>query len=137
MKKGKITNIILVLAVIVLLGIFAFSVRVNPTADNVAVLRTAGMTCGGCSNDIIKTLQAKRGVAAVEVDLNGGWVIVGYDSKKIMPDAISATVAGLGYWNKVTELLSMEQFRVITGRDLGAMVAMKSGCGGCGNKNRN
>ena len=132
MKKGTIINSVLVVAALTLLGIFAFAVRVKPSADNVAVLRTTGMTCGGCSNDITKALQAKSGVAAVEVDVKGGWVIVGYDSKKIVPDAISATIAGLGYWNRVAESLSVDQFRKITGREPGA-AARQSGCGGgCG-----
>lgn len=131
MAKGKVVNIVLVLAVVVMLGLFAFSVRISPTADNVAVLRTAGMTCGGCVTDIEKALRAKKGVAAVEVDLNGGWVIVCYDTKKIMPDAISATVAGAGYRNMVTELMNVKQFRAKTGRDPVAMAARQSGCG-CG-----
>ncbi|MCM2358489.1 MAG: heavy-metal-associated domain-containing protein [Geobacteraceae bacterium] len=139
MKKGKIINIVLVLAVVVLLSIFALAVRISPTADNVAVLRTAGMTCGSCANDIEKALQAEGGVASVEVDVDGGWVVVGYDSKKTGPDAIVSTVAGLGYRSKVAEQLSVEQFRKITGRNPGQGVTRKTGCGGgCGaNKNGN
>ncbi|HEY6009494.1 MAG TPA: heavy metal-associated domain-containing protein [Geobacteraceae bacterium] len=130
MKKGKIINIILVTAVVALLGVLAFAVRIKPTADNVAVLRTAGMTCGGCSTTIEKTLEAKRGVASVEVDVEGGWVIVGYDSKKIKPEVLASTVTGAGYGSRVAELLSVEQFRALTGRNPGEGMARKNGCGG-------
>ena len=134
MEKGKIINIVLVLGVTLLLVVIAFSVRIRPAADNVAVLITAGMTCGSCAGKIEKALQAKKGVASVEVDVDGGWVIVGYDSKKVKPEKIASAVSGLGYWSKVAELLSVERFRKITGRDPGAK--MKSiGCGGgCGNR---
>ncbi|KAF0221229.1 MAG: heavy metal transport/detoxification [Geobacteraceae bacterium] len=134
MKKGKIINIVLVIAVVALLTAFAFSVRIKPTADNVAVLKTAGMTCGSCANDIEKALQAKRGVAAVEVDVDGGWVVVGFDSKKTELDVIASTVAGLGYRNRVAELLSVERFRAITGRDPGTKVKSMGCGGGCGNR---
>ena len=134
MEMGKIYNIVLVLTAIALLVVFAFSVRIRPAADNVAVLITAGMTCGSCAGKIEKALQAKEGVASVEVDADGGWVIVGYDSKKVKPEVIASTVSGLGYWSNVAELLRVERFRAITGRDPGAK--MKSiGCGGgCGNR---
>lgn len=133
MKKEKIVNIVLVLTAIALLVVFAFYVRIKPTADNVAVLLTAGMTCGSCAGKIEKALQAKEGVASVEVEVEGGWVIVGYDSKKVRPEAIASAVSALGYWSRVAELLSVERFRKITGRNPGDGVAGKAGCGGgCG-----
>ena len=127
MKKGRIINVVLVAAVLALLGVFALSVRIRPTADSVAVLRTTGMTCGGCSANIEKVLQSKKGVASVEVDVAGGWVVVGYDSKKIKPEALAATVTGAGYGSRVEKLLSMEQFRAMTGRSPGG--TMETGCG--------
>lgn len=63
MKKGRILNVVLLIAVLALLVAFAFSVRIRPAVDNVAVLKTFGMTCGGCSANIEKALQVKRGVA--------------------------------------------------------------------------
>jgi len=134
MEKGKIINIVLVLTVTVLLVALAFSVRIKPTADNVAVLQTTGMTCGSCGSKIEKTLQAKEGVASVEVDVDGGWVFVGYDSKKVKPEVITYAVTGLGYWSKVAELLSVERFRAITGRDPGAKIKTIGCGGGCGNR---
>lgn len=133
MKKGKIINIVLVLTAIALLGIFAFSVRIKPTADNVAVLKTAGMTCGSCSSNIEKALQGEKGVASVEVDVDGGWVVVAYDSKKTKPEVLASRVTGAGYWSRVAELLSIERFRAITGRNPGERMTRKAGCGGgCG-----
>ena len=131
MKKGNMINLLLVVAAVLVVMLFAFAVRIGPAADQVAVLSTAGMTCGNCANCIEKALRAKGGVAAVEVDLNGRRVIVCYDSQKIGPDAISATVAGAGYRNMVTEMMSVNQFSAKTGRDPVAMAARRSGCG-CG-----
>jgi periplasmic mercuric ion binding protein len=133
MKKGKILNFFLVIAAIAILAVLAFSVRIRPTADNVAVLRTSGMTCGGCGSKVEKALQAKAGVASVEVDVDGGRVVVGYDSKKIGPELLASTVAGAGYRSRVAELLSVEQFRAITGREPGGKYK-SAGCGCC-NKN--
>ena len=131
MKKGNLINIVLVSAVIVLLGLFAFSVRVRPTADNVVVLRTAGMTSSGCSATVEKVLQGKRGVASVEVDVTVGRVIVGFDAKKTKPEDLAATVTAGGYGSRVERLLSVEQFRTLTGRYPGQGMTTKVGCG-CG-----
>ena len=130
MKKGYVVNIALLLTVIALLVTGAMFVRIRPTADRVAVLRTAGMTCDRCGNAVERALQAKGGVAAVEVDVNGGRVVVAYDSKKIEPAAISSAVGCLGYRNSIADCLSAEQFRKLTGRDPG-MNGPATGCGGC------
>ena len=89
--KGKIINIVLILTAVLLLAVFAFAVRIRPAADHVAVLKTAGMTCGGCSTSIEKALQSARGVAAVEVDVGAGRVVVAYDSRAVKPEALAAT----------------------------------------------
>jgi copper chaperone CopZ len=134
MKKGKIINIVLVAAVVALLGFFALSVRIRPEADSVAVLRTTGMTCSGCSASIEKAFQRERGVASVEVDVQGGRVTVGFDSKKTKPEDLAATVTGAGYQSRVEKVLSVEQFRALTGRNPGEGKTAKIGCGcGAGN----
>jgi copper chaperone CopZ len=132
MKRRTIINLVLVVAAVTLVGLCALAVRVRPVADSVAVLSTAGMTCGGCGSRIAGTLQAQQGVAAVEVDVKGGWVTVGYDAKSIAPAAISTAVAGLGYRNRVTQLLSVDQFRRMTGRYPGAAAGQSGCCGNCG-----
>jgi hypothetical protein len=83
MKNIKFTavNCSLVVAVVVILVVSAFYVRVGATADQVVVLRTSGMTCSSCVAKITKALQSQRGVAATEIDLAGGLVLAGYDSK--------------------------------------------------------
>ncbi len=131
MKKGKIINIILVAAAVALLALFAFSVRIRPTADNVAMLRTSGMTCGGCSATIEKGLRGKRGVASVEADVKTGMVVVGYDSKKTKPEDLAATVTKAGYESKVERVLTVEQFRTMTGKYPGQGETTKVSCG-CG-----
>ena len=131
MNRGKIINYVLVLAALALLGISALSVRIRPVADNVAILKTAGMTCGGCISAIDKALRGKAGVASVEVDLERGMVVVGYNSKKIGPDELAATVIGAGYGSRIDRLLTAPQFRSMTGRNPGEGRTGKTGCG-CG-----
>ena len=131
MKKEKIINTILALAVVVLLGIFAFCVRVRPLVDKVVVLRTAGMTDGHVAG-IEKALQSKRGVASVRVDADDGRVIVEYDSRKIGPEVIASTVAGPGYGSRIAQMLSVERFGAATRGAYGARVMATDCPGGCG-----
>ena len=131
MKSGNVINAILILAVATLLGVLALSVRIRPTADRVAVLKTAGMTCGGCSAAVEKTLQAKAGVASVEVDVAGGWVVVGYDSKQVSPEELATAVSGAGYRSSAERSLTVDRFRAMTGRNPGDGQSRKTGCG-CG-----
>lgn len=125
--RFKIVNSCLVGAVVVILVVAAFHVRVGATADQVVVLRTSGMTCSSCVSKITKALQAERGVAAAEVDLAGGVVIAGYDSKQVVPDHLAKTVAAAGFDSEVAQVLTPQQFKSLAGRDLGA----KSAPGGC------
>ena len=136
MKKRNVINIVLLLAVIALLMTGAVFVRIRPAADRVAVLSAAGMTCDRCGSAIERALQAKKGVAAVEIDVEGGRVIVAYDSKTTNPAVISSTVGCLGYRNSIADCLSSEQFRKLTGRDPG-MNGQAAGCGGCCTTNSN
>ena len=134
MNAKKISTSFLVIAAITVLVVFAFHVRTGATADSVAVLKTTGMTCGSCSSRITKALESVKGVAVTEVDVNGGWVIVGYDQKTVKPERLAEKVSGAGFSSKVSEVLSPEQFRQITGRNVGQNAAATSGgCGGgCG-----
>ena len=107
-----------------------------------AVLRTIGMTCGGCSAAIEKALQTKKGVSSVEVDVEGGWVVAGYDSKKVRPEALAEKVGTVGYGSSVYAVVTPEQFRQVTGRGIGQNVASSAGCcgkkgGGCGGNKQN
>lgn len=137
--KNKVVNSVFVVLVVVFLTVLAFHVRIGATADSVAVLKTAGMTCGSCSSRITKALEALKGVAATEVDVEGGWVIVGYDTKAVTPQVLAEKVTASGFGSSVHVVLTPEQFRQITGSDIGRKAAPSKGCcggkgGGCGTK---
>lgn len=133
MNTKKIPTSLLVLIAVAVLVVFAFRVRIGATADSVVVLQTAGMTCGSCSSKITKALEALKGVAATEVDVSGGWVIVGYDTTVVKPEILAEKVTGTGFNSNVHRVLTPEQFKQITGRNVGQNLASsKGGCGGCG-----
>ncbi|SNB45389.1 heavy-metal-associated domain-containing protein [Geobacter sp. DSM 9736] len=132
LNKKTIINFVLVVAVLAVLGVLAFHVRIRPVAEYVAVLRTVGMTCGSCAGKIEKALMRLPGTAGVEVDVNGGWVLVGYDSKSAKPETFADAVNRTGFRSWLMEKMYIEDFRRIAGRDFGIKVA-QSGCGGgCG-----
>lgn len=138
--KIRTINIVLLVVAITLVSVFAFYVRIGATADSVAVLKTTGMTCGSCSNAISKELRGLKGVAVTEVDVAGGWVIVGYDTKIVKPESLAAKVKTAGFGSSVHLILTPEQFKQVTGRDIGAK-ARSGGCcggkgGGCGSNNK-
>ena len=135
--KNRIINVVVLVAAVTLLSVLAFYVRIGATADSVAVLRTTGMTCGSCSSKITKALETLKGVAVTEVDVEGGWVVVGYDTKTVKPDALAEKVSSTGFGSAVHKVLTPEQFKQVTGRDIGTKAAPASGCcggkgGGCG-----
>ncbi|HEX8960531.1 MAG TPA: heavy-metal-associated domain-containing protein, partial [Geobacteraceae bacterium] len=115
---------------VALLCAFAFSVKIRSTADAVAVLGTTGITCGDCSNAIEKALQARRGVASVEVDVQGRRVTVGYDSKETRPEDLMVALTGVGHLSRIEKVLTVEQYRSLTGRYPGGETK-GTGCG-CG-----
>ena len=136
LMKSKTFSVCLVLAVMVILAVCAFFVRVGATADAVVVLKTSGMTCGSCVAKVTKALQSERGVASTEVDLEGGWVIAGYDSKQVAPEKLAKKVVATGFASTIQTVLTPEQFKKITGRDIGKQSAASGCCGskGCGGK---
>ena len=135
--KGKSVIIAMVVGAVLFLSVLALYVRVGSTADSVAVLKTGGMTCGSCSSKITDALQNVKGVAVTEVDVEGGWVVVGYDTKAVKPETLAEKVNASGFVSAVHQILTPEQFKQITGRDIGKNAASTSGCcggkgGGCG-----
>jgi copper chaperone CopZ len=132
MLAKNITTTLLVITVVAVLIVLAFHVRIGTTADSIAVLKTTGMTCSSCSNKITKALEALQGVAVTEVDVAGGWVVVGYDTKAVKPEALAAKVRVAGFDSNVHVILTPEQFKQITGRDITVNAATGSGC--CGGK---
>ncbi|MFZ3208188.1 MAG: heavy-metal-associated domain-containing protein [Geobacteraceae bacterium] len=137
MNAKRITTSLLVIAAVTVLVVLAFRVRIGATADSVAVLRTTGMTCGSCSSKITKALESLKGVAVTEVDVNGGWVIVGYDTKTVKPESLAQKVSETGFGSNVYAVLTPQEFSQITGRNVGQNAAPSKGCcggkrGGCG-----
>lgn len=137
MDVKKISTSLLAITAFTFLVVLAFHVRVGATADAIAVLKTTGMTCGSCSSKISKSLETLKGVAVTEVDVEGGWVIVGYDTKTVKPESLAAKVTGAGFGSNVHVVLTPDQFKQITGRDIGVKADPASGCcggkgGGCG-----
>lgn len=134
LMKNRIFNVVILVSAVTLLSVLAFYVRIGATADSVAVLKTTGMTCGSCSSKISKALETLKGVAVTEVDVEGGWVVVGYDTKTVKPDTLAAQVSSTGFGSAVHMVLTPEQFKQITGRDIGKNASPSGGCGGCGTK---
>jgi copper chaperone CopZ len=135
MSKGKIITAGLAIVALVLLTVLALYVRAGATADTIAVLKTDGMTCLSCSETIAKALKREKGVAVSEVDVNGGWVVVGYDSQSVKPETLVQRVTASGFRSNLQTLLTPEQFRQITGREIGMPDGRPGGCcsgkGGC------
>jgi len=142
MNTKRISTSLLVLVAVAMLVLFAFRVSIGATADSVAVLRTTGMTCGSCASKISQALESLKGVAVTEVDVNGGWVIVGYDTKTVRPEALAEKVSTTGFGSSLYTVVTPEQFKRMTGRDIGQNVASAGGCcgkkgGGCGGNKQN
>ena len=133
MKNTKI-NVVIFIVAVTFLSVLAFYVRIGATADSIAVLKTTGMTCGSCSSKISKALESLKGVAVTEVDVEGGWVVVGYDTKDVKPESLAEKVNGAGFGSNVHVVLTPEQFKQIAGRDIGKQASPSGGCGGCGTK---
>lgn len=134
MTTKKVTTTLLVLISVTMLIALGFRVSIGATADSITVLKTTGMTCGSCSSKITKALESLKGVAVSEVDVEGGWVVVGYDTKTVKPEALAEMVSSTGFGSNVHMVLTPEQFKQITGRDIGKKASPSGGCGGCGTK---
>lgn len=132
MNRKRLTTALLLLTSVAMLVALAFRVSIGATADSVAVLRTTGMTCGSCASKISDALKKVQGVAATEVDVENGWVIVGYDTNAAQPEKLAEKVKETGYFSMVSEVITPERFKQLTGREIGQKVAPSGGCGGCG-----
>lgn len=132
MNKKRISTALLLLASIAMLVALAFRVSIGATADSVAVLRTTGMTCGSCASKVTSSLESMKGVAVTEVDVENGWVVVGYDTKDVQPEKLAEKIKETGYYSKVYDILTPERFKQVTGRNIGEKSSTSGGCGGCG-----
>lgn len=134
-RTKNIVNMLLILAAVVVVGILAFSVRLEASVNSVAVLRTQGMTCGSCAMRIEDALKGAKGVSSVQVNVNEGQVVVGYDSSLVKPEAIAEQVTGSGYGSSIIQVLTPEEYASLTGKNIAADIR-KGGCGSgcCGTK---
>ena len=130
MKIGPIEKILIALAVLVVLGSFAFAINARPKPDSVVVLKTLNMTCGSCAGTIEKTLLGKPGVGEVTVDVAAAQVVVVYDARATNPETLAAAVTAAGYQSGIVRSLSLERYREITGeKGSDKKPVKKSGCG--------
>ncbi len=132
MRKRTIGTGILVACAVGLIVYLAFHVRIAPVPNAVAALKTFGMTCGSCAGKIEKALKPLKGVSGVEVDVNGGWVLVGYATQSASPEAFAGAVRKAGFQSWPMEQMSLADFRQVAGRDFGAKLVKTSGCGSGG-----
>lgn len=129
----KFFNMALVAIAVALLIALGFLVKIRPAVTDVAVLKTIGMTCASCAVNIEKALDSASGVGGVEIDVDRGWVLIGYNAEAANPDSFAGTVTNVGFRSWLMETMSAEEFRDIAGRAFGAKMK-RSGCGngGCG-----
>ena len=57
----------------------------------------SGMTCGGCTGSVQRTLSKLDGVSHVEVTLRPGVATVLADPVRVTPAQIESAITGLGY----------------------------------------
>ena len=57
----------------------------------------SGMTCGGCTGSVQRTLSKIDGVSHAEVTLHPGVASVKADPERVTSAQIEAAIAGLGY----------------------------------------
>lgn len=60
----------------------------------------SGMTCGGCTGSVQRTLSKIDGVSQAEVTLRPGVATVVIDLDRVTPSQIEAAITGLGYQAK-------------------------------------
>ena len=61
----------------------------------------SGMTCGGCTGSVQRTLSKIDGVSHAEVTLRPGLATVVTDPERVTSAQIEAAITGLGYPAKV------------------------------------
>ena len=56
-----------------------------------------GMTCGGCTGSVQRTLSKLDGISHAEVSLHPGVATVVVDLARVTPTQVELVIAGLGY----------------------------------------
>jgi periplasmic mercuric ion binding protein len=130
--NNSIINSVLMLVIVVVLVALAFRVRCSAPPDSIAILKTSGMTCAGCSDTIVRALTTVPGVAAAEVDVPGGRVSVGYAAASVTPETLVRQVTASGFGSTLQGIVTPRQFKQLTGRDFGRKGASSGCCSGAG-----
>lgn len=60
-------------------------------------LKVDGMTCGGCSSSIIRSINELKGVGSVSADHQSGQVVVSFDDVQISEDSIKEAIEDAGF----------------------------------------
>jgi copper chaperone CopZ len=119
-------------------AVFALNTGSGTVTDSVAVLKSAGVSCGSCVSRIDKALKEKPGVGTVDVNVYTGLVAVAYDSKTTKPESLAETVTALGYSSSIQHVMTTEEYKNKSEKPATVSPpARTAGCGGCCNKNRN
>jgi len=134
MGKSGFVRWTVALALVTMLG--AGAVFAAFQADNVTVLKAAGITCGSCAGKIREALETQKGVTAAEVDIESGKVVVWYDGKGTKPETLAAAVTAIGYDSKILQSYSAEEYRQATGKSTPPVKA-KVGCACCDKDKKN
>jgi copper chaperone CopZ len=61
------------------------------------ILKVTGMTCGGCTSTVSRTLKSMPGVDDANVSLSAGEATVQYDERVTSPDKMKSAMEGAGY----------------------------------------
>ncbi|HEY6872714.1 MAG TPA: heavy metal-associated domain-containing protein [Geobacteraceae bacterium] len=128
MEKKNLVNLLLVVAAVLLLAVFALSVRLEALADRVAVMKADCIARAGCVAGIARVLEAEHGVASVSVDEAAGRVVIGYDSQAVTPEALVKRVTAAGYGCRVLQTQTFEEYRKTSGGALPVRPTRKCWC---------
>ena len=60
-------------------------------------IKVTGMTCGSCSSNVTKALNAVNGVVNVNVSLSDANATVEYDEKMTSPEQLKLAIKEAGY----------------------------------------
>lgn len=129
MRLGQIAKIFRLLTMAALGLVLGAGAALSSTSpDTVTVLKSTGLSCGGCASRITNALETVPGVASVKVDIESGLVTVWHDDTAA-PQKLAATVSEAGYQSIVQETVSADDYRTKAGKS-GPGAARSGGCGG-------
>ena len=73
------------------------SAKVQATEGEKANFTVKGLTCGDCSNKVVKALNGIEGVLASAVDYQNGRAEVAFDKSKTNTETLRKTIVDTGY----------------------------------------